>query len=213
MELLAIFLIVPVSLYFMHERGRGRAWGFVAAGEAARGTGAYRELRERRWKRGAAPLTVRIAAVSSFFLGQMIVPGALAAMVGLIAAAEILASRRGPALVVLLELSAPTGLIVAARLLSAGSAMLVHAEDASVKARRAARWALGHNAVLLAAIAVFALALPNQADTAVPPVIYCFVSIAQALVVAKAAVDLDAYSSKQESDPAPPEGEALLQGR
>lgn len=205
MELLAIFLVIPLGLYFLHERGRGRGWGLVASGEETRGTGAYRATRVRTWKRGAAPPSVRIAAITSFFLGQMIVPGALAALVGLVAVAEVLSRGQGPALLVILELSAPTGLLVAAHLLAAGNAMLARDDDAAKKARTASRWALGHNAALLVALLVGALIDGREGHWAILPALYCLASIGHALIVRHAASAIDAYTEQQREDPAPSE--------
>ena len=88
MALLGVFLllmlVVPFSVYEAHRGGRGPAWGLVAAGREQRGRGVYRGTRSTLWTPGSAPLAVRLAALSSFFLGQMIVPGALAAVVGVL---------------------------------------------------------------------------------------------------------------------------------
>jgi hypothetical protein len=210
MELLALLFVVPVGLYLLLGGGRGRVWGLVFAGEGTRGVGAYRESPVRTWKRGAAPLSVRIASLSSFFLGQMILPGALAALIGLIAAAEVLAKGRvngGGALIVVLEASAPTGLVVAAHLLGAGSAMIARSDDAAAKARAAARWAIGHNVALLIAMAAIAIAMPRDAAMVLPSVAYACVSIGQALLLRRAAASLDAYDTEQAAEPAPADAE------
>ena len=148
----------------------------------------------------------------------MILPGALAALVGLVATAEVLSrghARGGGALIVVLELSAPTGLLVAADLLAAGSAMVVRSADAAAKARTAARWAIGHNIALLIAMAILAAASPGDAIQVVPSVAYALVSIGQALLVRSAAASLDAYAAEQERDPAPaaPEIQGLAGAR
>jgi hypothetical protein len=105
-----------------------------------------------------------------------------------------------PMLIVLI-LSAPTGLYVAGQLLSTGSAMLRREENASAQARRAARWAIGHNLVLLFAIGACAL---GHFDAAfLGPVVYALVSIAHALLLLRAAQALDAYAAAQAKEPAP----------
>jgi hypothetical protein len=212
MEILLILLVVPIGLYLFHGRGRGSAWGLVPAGEEVRGAGAYRETRVRTWKRGEAPLSVRVAALSSFFLGQMILPGGLAALVGLMVTATAIAKGNAPPLLIILTLSAPTGLVVAAQLLAAGSAMLAHADDAAQKARVAVRWALGHNVVLLFAIGMGALAEPREADYGALPALYAVFSIAQALLVRHAASVIEAYRARQDDDPAPVEAEISVLG-
>lgn len=205
MEWLLVLLVIPVGLYLVHERGKGRAWGMVPAGEETRGAGAYRTAQVRTWKRGAAPWTVRIAALSSFFLGQMILPGAFAALVGLLITAGAIARGSVPPLLIITLLSAPTGLVVAAHLLAAGSAMLARHADAAEKARRAARWALGHNLVLLPALGLGALLEPREAGWGIASAIYCLVSIGQAVIVLRAAAAIEAYETRQDEDPAPEE--------
>lgn len=205
MVLLVLFLIVPAALYFGYGRGRGPAWGLLPAGETAVGEGAYRQARVRTWKPGAAPLAVRAAALSSFFLGQMIVPGALAALGGLVVLAETLRSSQSFPLLVVLVLSAPTGVMVAAHLLAAGSAMLNRADDAAPRARRAARWALLHNGLLVPALALAAAVAPDEAVLVVWPAVYVGLSLAQGLLVLHAARALEAYAARQDDDPAPPE--------
>jgi hypothetical protein len=207
-----LVLVVPAGLYLFHGGGRSQVWGLVAAGQQAQGSGAYRQARSTLWKRGSAPISVRIAALSSFFLGQMILPGGLAALVGMVATLETIGKSHPSPLLIIIQLSSPTGLIVAAYLLSAGSAMISRAEDAVLKARRAARWALGHNLVLLVGLGVGAALEGSEAVWALAPAIYCCISIAQALLVRRAASSIEAYSAKQEEEPAPIETELDLLG-
>ncbi len=195
--ILFVLLLLPCGLYFVHGGGRGRVWGLVSAGEAVRGAGAYRETRAPLWKRGSAPLVVRVAALSSFFLGQMIVPGALAALIGIVATFENVTHGHPSPVLIVIQLSAPTGLLVAAYLLSAGSGMLDRADDAVLRTRRAARWALGHNLVLLAGLGVAVALAPNEVEYAAMPALYACFSIAQGLVVRRAAASLEGYSALQ----------------
>jgi hypothetical protein len=201
--LLALFLPVPLVLYVIGlDRGRG-AWGLVFRGFVQRGSSAYRAAEVPVWKEGRAPLAVHAAAVSSFILGQMIVPGALCALVGLLMLAEMLGRpwRDVEPLLIVLILSAPTGLYVAGSLLSTGGAMLRREADASTQARRAARWAIGHNVALLFAIGACALGYFDAAYLG--PVAYALVSIAHALLLLRAARALDAYADAQAKEPAP----------
>jgi hypothetical protein len=200
---LALVLVVPAGLYFFNGGGRAPVWGLVAAGEKVQGDGAYRRARVTLWKRGSAPLSVRIAAISSFFLGQMIGPGGLAALVGMVVTLESLNKGHVSPLLVIIQLSSPTGLLVAAYLLSAGSAMLARADDAVPKARRAVQWAIGHNLVLLVGLGAGAALEPSEAAFAVPAAIYCCVSIAQALLVRRAASSIESYTARQNEEPAP----------
>lgn len=212
LALLVVVLVVPLGLYLFHGRGRGPAWGLVPGDEEIRGDGAYRQTRVRTWKPGSAPLSVRLAALSSLFLGQMIVPGVLVAIVGMLVLAEMMNHLTGFLILVVMLLSAPTGIMVAAYLLSAGSAMLVRAADAVPRARRAARWALVHNGVLLPALGLVAAARPDEARFAFGPAVYACFSIAQALLVRRTASTLEAYVAREEGDPAPFEAELHVLG-
>ncbi len=200
--LLALILPLPLVLYLIGlDRGRG-AWGLTFRGFVRRGSSAYRAVEVPVWKDGKAPLAVHVAAISSFILGQMVVPGALLALVGMLMLLDTLGNLSGPEpLLVVLMLSAPTGLYVAGALLAAGSAMLRREADAAAEARRAAYWALGHNVVLL--VALGACALGGLHEIYLGPAIYAGVSIAQALLLLHAAGALDAYTEAQARAPAP----------
>jgi hypothetical protein len=197
---LAVLSVVPSLLYFGQRRGRGPGWGLVAASEQKVGQGAYRETHVKRWKRGMAPPVVRIAALSSFFLGQMVVPGGLAAIAGVV---FVLVESKPTAAWYVLVLSAPTGMWVAGLLLSAGWTMLESGSRAVFKARRAASWAIGHNLVLMVALG-FAVAFDRRDPTvALLPCVYACVSVAQAVVVQWAASAIAAYDEARKNDPAP----------
>ncbi len=199
--------IVPASLYFGRGGGRGRAWGMVAAGEDRLGRGAYRDTHVVRWKRGEAPLVVRVAALSSFYMGQMALPGALIGLLGLVGLSE---DNRPAAVWWVLELSVPTGLAVAIFLLSAGWSMLDSGEKAVVRARLAARWAIVHNLALFAAVG-FAVAVDaREVEVTLVPCVYGCISIAQALLVRRAADAIEAYDAARAQDPAPIDAEVAL---
>ncbi|UQA56676.1 hypothetical protein [Polyangium aurulentum] len=200
--LLALILPLPLLLYLIGlDRGRG-AWGLVFRGFVQRGSSAYRAAEVPVWKEGKAPLVVHAAAITSFVLGQMIVPGALSALVGLLMLPDMLSrGGGGEPLMVVLVLSAPTGLYVAALLLSAGSAMLRRDADASDKARNAGRWAIGHNVLLLVAIA--ACVLGSFHSFFLGPITYALVSLAHAVLLLRAARSLDAYTEAQARAPVP----------
>lgn len=195
-------LTLPTLLYFGLSGGRGPEWGLVRAGDEPVGEGAYRRAHVKRWKLGSAPMVVRVAAVSSFFLGQMILPGALAALVGFV---MLFGAHHVEPLWLVLQISAPTGLAVAAMLLSTGWAMLARDPSAEAKARKAARWAIGHNLALLVGLGVAVTADPREPLLALPSCIYACFSIGQALVVRRAAAALAKYDAGQERDPAPVE--------
>lgn len=195
-----LFSIVPFILYLGQGGGHAPGWGLVAAGERMLGVGAYRQQQVMRWKRGAAPLVVRAAALTCFYLGQMVVPGGFLALAGL---AFMLEPPSPAALWVVLELSAPTGIIVATFLLGAGWAMLEGDPAAVAKARRAWRWSIAHNVGLMAALGLAATSDPREHEVCILPCFYALVSIAQALLVRRAASAIQAYDAarKLESPP------------
>jgi hypothetical protein len=201
--LIALAAGIPALTYFLLGGGKGKVWGLVPAGVEQRGPSVYRGALVVRWKEGAAPLVVRVAALSSFFLGQMVVPGALAALVGLIVMFGMLASGEVQPVLLVSALSGPTGLIVAGYLLSAGSALLKRDEGAAAKARRASAWSLWHNGIL---IGLMLLALAGSGSDsrgdmigfAAATLIYGGISIAQACLLRKAASALESYSASAE---------------
>jgi hypothetical protein len=128
----------------------------------------------------------------------MAVPGGLAALVGLLFLFSS-SSGHGLAMEAMVELSAPTGLMVAARLFRAGASMLKRERHGPERARTAAKWAIVHNAVLLAAVWGVAGAgrVDNDSGGWLGTItVYAAVSIAQALLMRQAAKALDAYEDR-----------------
>ena len=195
-----IFSIIPFILYFGQGGGHARTWGVVAAGEQQLGVGAYRQQRVMRWKRGSAPLVVRAAAMTCFYLGQMVVPGGFLALAGL---AFVFEPPAPPTVWTVLELSAPSGMIVATLLLGAGWTMLEGAPAAVLAARRAWRWSIVHNVAFATALAAAAARDPSEREACTVPLIYACVSIAQALLVWRAAAAVEAYDAARKLTPAP----------
>ncbi|APR77052.1 Hypothetical protein A7982_02399 [Minicystis rosea] len=210
---LLVVLIIPVGLFLVHDARGERAWGLVPDGEQIRGTGAYREVRERSWKRGRAPLTVQLAAFTCFLFGQMVVPGALAALGAFLGTMLAAASGRFLPVFFILTCAAPTGLVVAMHLLAAGAAMLACDADATAQARSAARWAIIHNGVLLVALGLAMTFDAGDRECAVLPVLFGIISLLQGALVWRAATVLEAYVARQKADPAPAEAEMRLLGR
>jgi hypothetical protein len=199
-----LLLPVPVALYVLARYfGRG-AWGLVPGTPMLQGVGAYRAAAQSVWVRGKAPMAVRVAAISSFVLGQMLFPGALAALAGLVAMMDMLGRSKFSPGLLFLTLSAPTGLIVAGKLLGTGVAMLKRDADAAISARRTAAWALWHNAALMVAMACAALAEKDGLWFLLPG-IYAAISVAQALLLRHAASALEAYDRLQADAPPPVE--------
>lgn len=198
LALLLVLLVLPSGLYLAGRRS-GDVWGLVRRGQAKVGRGLYRAAPMIVWARGKAPLSVRVAAFTSFLLGQMVIPGTVAAFVGFIMLVASMANGRLSLSLIVLTFSAPTGIVVAGRLLAVGLKLLQRQADAVEKARRAARWELWHNAVLLGAF-VLAAFLGNHEDRAacagiaVPAIL----AIAHSLLLQRAASTLEAYDAAQD---------------
>ncbi len=135
--ILVLLMIVPVTLmYLACEQGGRERWRQVVAGQVASGPAA--PFREPSWVpefHRQAPRAIRIAAYSCLFLGQMFVPGLIAAAVGVFAYG--------------IGLVGIPGLIVAARLFGVGMDLLDHRVGTAERARRAARLAKQLNYTLL----------------------------------------------------------------
>ncbi len=202
-----VFSIVPWVLYLGQGRGRGVTWGVVPAGEEGAGAGAYRRGTVTRWKRGSAPLVVRVAAVSCFYLGQMVAPGALAALLGL---AVVFGELHALPVEGVLVLSAPTALIVIASLVAAGWSLL---DGEAARPRRVARWSIVHNLVFLALLGLATAADRASTGLALVSCVCACVYLAQAFLVLRAAAAIDAYDAARKQTPAPAhEEDALLSG-
>lgn len=181
-------LIVPTVAFTLRVNAPGAAWGQVPDGWEPAGAGPYRGVRVPRWTAARAPGTVKLATYTSYFLGQMVLLTPLA-LIGLLALTE-------PTVAVLI-LSAPTGAIVACKLLACADPMLVNAPDAAARARSAATWATVHNVVLLAALALAAPASnANVRGALAVPVVWAFVSLAQAQLVRGAAHAIDRHGAR-----------------
>lgn len=206
---LALLFAVPTLLYVAgRHSGRG-VWGLVVRGWEERGAGAYRSAKVPVFVRGTAPFSVKVAAATSFLLGQMIVPGVFAALVGFIASLSMLGSSTEPVepLILILTLSAPSGLWVAGGLLGAGMFLLRRDPSAAQVARRVSRLSITHNVVLVLAVTVMALLHEGPDDGVWLPVIYAFVSILQAAVLLVAAQALDERAAEEVARP-----DAIAQG-
>jgi hypothetical protein len=190
--LLAIGIFtLPTAGTFLVERGRRAAWGIVSEGWEPAGSGAYREVRVARQTTGRAPASVVVAAWSSFFLGQWIVPGALAVLLMILVMAEI--PWAGNLTLLVSALGAPSGLALGGRLLGVGVALLARDFGVERTARRTARWAFAHNGILVGAM-VAAAAIDRRDESialATGTAIWALVSIAHAglLLVAARAVE------------------------
>lgn len=195
---LVVAVTVTPALLYMGGRVSGReAWGLVLGGHVRRGASAYRAAEAPVWVKGDAPIVVRIAAITSFLLGQMVVPGALLGAFGFLVTLGGAFGHIEPVIFTLV-LSVPTGLYVAGRLLGAGLAMLRNHPEAARRARGAARWAIGHNVVLLFALGLCVFGSREPA-LVIFPAVYALVSITQAILLQYAAGRLEAYLTAQQA--------------
>ena len=199
--LMALPIVVPAAMYFSGRSAGRKTWGLVLRGYEKHGNGAYRVQVRPVWAAGKPPLSVHLAAISSFILGQMVVPGAFAALIGLVVSFEIL--FRGPHspgeyVVLILIASVPTGLMIGGRLLNMGLILLQREPGAAQKARDLARFSLIHNVVLILLEGLVFVFGGN--DAVYFPVAYQCVSIAQALLLLKAASALDSHDAIESRD-------------
>lgn len=210
-----LVVTVPLTLYIAGRTAGRNVWGLFLRGYEKHGAGAYRAHVSPVWVAGKPPLSVHLAAISSFILGQMVVPGALAALIGLVVALEILSRglhNSGDSIIVILMLSAPTGLMIGGKLLDVGLALLQRADGAVKKARNVARFSIIHNVVLL--LALGAVYVVDTNDAVFFPAIYACISVAQAALLLTAARAVDAHGDAEARDrelaPPPPQ---LADGR
>jgi len=198
--LLAVVLALPTVLY-LASRSKD-AWGLVKRGQVTSGAGLYRATTTTVWALGNAPVSVRIAAFSSFVLGQMILPGALAALVGMCVLSETLSHERVSVALIVIQLSAPTGLVVAWRLLAAGSAMLRRAPDAVAQGRRGAAWELWHNGILGTGLVVSAIVGDRDEGMACLLVgMLVMLALGHGVLLLHAVSALEAYNAAQDAEP------------
>lgn len=197
-------LILPTLLYFVGSRSK-EVWGLVRRGQVTNGTGLYRAAPTTVWAFGQAPLSVRVAAFTSFLLGQMIFPGALAAVGGFFAMFTVMSKGGFSLALAVIFLSAPTGLIVAGRLLGAGFTLLRRESRTVEKVRVAARWELWHNGVLFAGLVISAL-VGDEKECIACAVVAAPVLIAliHGQLLLRAARALEDYNAAQDAEPALP---------
>ncbi|MDC3989490.1 hypothetical protein KEG57_54035 [Polyangium jinanense] len=199
------FLLLP-SLLYMVGRVWGRdVWGLVLSRYETRGGSAYRAAEVPVWVAGKAPRSVKAAAITSFLLGQMVIPGALAALVGLVISLEMLGRpvEAMEPVVLILTLSAPSGLFVAGSLLGLGLLLLRRGPNAAARARWVGRWSVIHNVLLVATL----LVVCGPKRDIVPILVYACVSLAHAALLFVAARALDAHDLAQAGENLPSPGE------
>lgn len=200
-------LVLPTAGTLLVERSRRAAWGIVSDGWQAAGSGAYREARVARRSAGRAPPSVVLAAWSCFFLGQWIVPGALAVLLLVLVMAEL--PWEGNLALLAATLAAPSGLALGARLLGVGVALLARDFGAEDAARRAARWSFAHNGILIAAMVASATIDGDDPSIALATaaVAWALVSIVHGGLLLRAAHAVERHAAREwEPEAAPPVG-------
>ncbi len=197
----AVALVVPLGLYISGRSAGRDVWGLFLRGYEKHGLGAYRAQIRPVWVAGKPPLSVHIAALTSFIMGQMVVPGALAALVGVLASTTILIEgfdNGSDWVILVLTLSSPTGLIIGGRQLGIGLRLLQRVENVVADARKLARFAITHNVVLLGALGlIFAV---YRSDSVYFTAVYATISLLQALMMLRAARAIEEHGHAEERD-------------
>lgn len=143
-----LFVGLPTAMWLSTRREADERWLPRVDGTERVGVGSYRDAVIPRFVGGGPPWEVRVAALSSWILGTMFVPGLMGGLFGLFFAG--------------IGLISVPGLVLAWRLFFLGAPLLRGEPEAAVKARAAARFARVLNVVVLAACGVAAMTqVPN----------------------------------------------------
>lgn len=130
-----LIVVVPFAMWFSTAPSARDRWLPHVVGTESVGRGQFREAVVPRLRADGPPGVVRAAAVGSWALGAMFIPGLGAGLFGL--------------LLMGLGLVSVPGLILAARLFLLGAPLLRAEPEAAVKARALARFARVLNYVVL----------------------------------------------------------------
>lgn len=141
--MVGLFVGVPTAMWLTTLPDAERRWQPHQIGTQHVGGGSYRDTEVPRFSDSGPPRVVHVAAMLSWILGTMFVPGILAGLVGLLAAG-------------IGAVSIP-GLILAWRLFFLGAPLLRGDPDAPARARSAATFARTLNAVVLTICGIAAL--------------------------------------------------------
>jgi hypothetical protein len=207
---LVVVLLIPVLIYCAHDTSR-LIWGRIHAGQTRVPVSAYRvhlghvEEPQIHWIEGSPPWIIRIAAFTSFCLGQMIIPAVPGAIFFIVL--SVARALEGPVDVGMMGvgLFMPSAIMVALRILGAGIGLLQRGPHAASQARAAARWELVHNlgfCVFLLGFLALARSTGEEELAAVLLFVASLVAIGHAGLLFAAARALDAYDvSADASDP------------
>lgn len=175
------FALLQASTYLWHERRHRKAWvrdvPYVRT-ETDLETGYRGRAHDRTQtyvgpvQHPRAPLSIRVTALWSIGMGQMLIPGGAVALFGTI--------------IYGIGLVGVPGCILAAQIWAVGPALLRAEPGAVGRARAAARFARILNALVLVAVAV-ALTIPDALGVAVGTAVYAAISLAHARALEHAA--------------------------
>jgi hypothetical protein len=204
---LVAVLLVPVLIYCAHDTSR-LIWGRMQEGKRRSSVSAYRvhlaevEAPPVRWIEGSPPWIIRVAAFTSFCLGQMVIPAVPGAIFFIVlSVARAIEGPIDPGLLGL-GLAMPSAIMVALRVLGAGIGLLQRGPHAAWQARSAARWELVHNLVLGVSVLAFLAFGNTSGDEEIGCVLLLALSVAAMLhagLLFVAANALDAYDGSSET--------------
>jgi hypothetical protein len=153
--LLAAAVPVVLTLLAIFHPSRKLLWGHRIAATEAHGASPYRHHRTVKVEDLKEPRLVRATAILTALLGGMMAPGIFAALVGVVAIVVLLSNSASlhtleELTILLVALSAPSGLVIAYRCARLYGPMLDHQEDVAARMRSLAKHSGIHNTALLA---------------------------------------------------------------
>ncbi len=188
-----LFGIAPIGMWVSRKDEATNNWLPRTREPEAIADGGYREATTTTFEPPGPPTVVKVAAIGSWVLGQMFIPGLLLGLFGLIA--------MGIGLV-----SIP-GLILAGKLFMLGSPLLRGEIEAAKKAQRLANFAFILNAIV--AIVTLAGMVLNVTPTGslhrieqslvvgVPILLYAAISVAHGMLLRRAATEVEKNHAAQ----------------
>lgn len=204
---LVAVLLVPVLIYCAHDTSR-LIWGRIHEGQRSGPVSAYRahlghvEEPKVHWIEGSPPWIIRVAAFTSFCLGQMIIPAVPGAIFFIVlSVARAIEGPVDPGLIGL-GLFMPSTIMVALRVLGAGIGLLQRGPHAASQARSAARWELVHNVGFCVFVLAFQILARPAGDEQLGSFLLFAVSLVAMLhsgLLFAAADALDAYDVSAEA--------------
>jgi hypothetical protein len=191
--LAGIFGITPLGMWVVRKQEAFSRWLPRQDGVETIAPGSYREATAPTFTAAGPPAVVKLAAIGSWALGQMFVPGLLLGLFGLLAMG--------------LGLISIPGLILAATLFRLGTPLLRGEIEAAKKARSAATFAFMLNAIVVAATLAgmvlnltsfgFGHRLVESISFGGPILLYAALSIAHGVLLRRAATEIEKNHAAQ----------------